>query len=78
MSYLVVAQDRMNSLNVSNQRAITTLSTLCQLVPPVDNLCIQFGPWKDQTCAEPGIFVRKRKRGRDGGTREGGWGGRPN
>ena len=50
----------MNSLNVSNQRAITSLLTLCLLVPPADNLCIQFEPRTDPTCADPGLCVRKR------------------
>ena len=59
---IVMAEDRMNSLNVSNQRAITTLLTLCLLVPPADNLCIQFEPRTDPKCADPGIFVRKRER----------------
>ena len=54
-----MAEDRINSLNVSNQRAITTISTLCMLVPPADNLSIHFGPRTDPTCAYPGIFVRK-------------------
>ena len=40
--YLVMAEDRMNSLSVSNQRAITSLLTLCLLVPHADNLRIQF------------------------------------
>ena len=57
----------MNSLNVSNQRAITSLLTLCLLVPPADNLCIQFRPRTDPTCADPVVFVRKRERER-------GWG----
>ena len=57
----------MNSLNVSNQRAITTLLTLCLLVPPADILCIQFEPRTDPKCADPGIFVRKRERERGGG-----------
>ena len=67
VAYLVIvmAEDRMNSLNVSNQRAITTLLTLCLLAPPADNLCIQFEPRTDPKCADPGIFVRKRERERE-------------
>ena len=69
VAYLVMAENRMNSLNVSNQRAITTLLTLCLLAPPADNLCIQFEPRTDPKCADPGIFVRKRERERKGGGR---------
>ena len=59
IAYLAMAEDRINYLNVSNQRAITTLLTLCLLVRSVGNIFIHFGPRIDLTCADPGSFVRK-------------------
>ena len=58
IAYLVMAEERINYLNASKQRGITTTLTLCLLGPPADNLCIQFGPRADPTCADPEIFIR--------------------
>ena len=52
-----MAEDRINYLNASKQKGITTTLTLCLLGPPADNPCIQFGPRTDPTYADPEIFV---------------------